>query len=234
MKFDIKVPASLREIKLSQWQKYTDILKKNEGEDKVDFVNMKALEIFCNVNLKQIHDIPLKTFDGILQHLGHLLNEKPKRSNMFTLRGTDNKEVTFGMIPNLDKMSYGEFEDLNAYLFDEKNLHKAMAVLYRPLMWSKGDRYLIHPYKGTDEMAEVMKDTPLDVVFGARVFFYNLAKKLGIYTLDYTLQQLMTQEENHLDNPSEKSGVHTKQFILSQMEMLKRLTELQNFHSTNA
>ena len=229
----ITVPSSLRHIKLSQWQKYAAILDKNKGEESSDFLNLKTLEIFCGMDLKDIHSIPLREFDEVLMYMSDIFKMKTPRENTFWLKGTDGVEVEFGMIPNFDKMSYGEYEDLENYIFDEKNLHKAMAVLYRPVKFKKKDRYLIHDYEGTEFMAEVMKNTPLDIVFGARVFFYSLAKKLGIYTLDYTLQQLTKQQENHSDNPLDKNGEDTKLFIHSQMEMLKELTKLQDFHFTN-
>ena len=229
----ITVPSSLRQIKLSQWQKYAAILDKNKGEESSDFLNLKTLEIFCGMDLKDIHSIPLREFDEVLMHMSDIFKMKTPRENTFWLKGTDGVEVEFGMIPNFDKMSYGEYEDLEDYIFDEKNLHKAMAVLYRPVKFKKKDRYLIHDYEGTEFMAEVMKNTPLDIVFGARVFFYSLAKKLGIYTLDYTLQQLTKQQENQSDKHLDKNGEDTKQFIHSQMEMLKELTKLQDFHYTN-
>ena len=229
----ITVPSSLRHIKLSQWQKYAAILDKNKGEESSDFLNLKTLEIFCGMDLKDIHSIPLREFDEVLMHMSDIFKMKTPRENTFWLKGTDGVEVEFGMIPNFDKMSYGEYEDLENYIFDEKNLHKAMAVLYRPVKFKKKDRYLIHDYEGTEFMAEVMKNTPLDIVFGARVFFYSLAKKLGIYTLDYTLQQLTKQQENQSDKHLDKNGEDTKQFIHSQMEMLKELTKLQDFHFTN-
>ena len=229
----ITVPSSLRHIKLSQWQKYAAILDKNKGEESSDFLNLKTLEIFCGMDLKDIHSIPLREFDEVLMHMSDIFKMKTPRENTFWLKGTDGIEVEFGMIPNFDKMSYGEYEDLENYIFDEKNLHKAMAVLYRPIKFKKKDRYLIHDYEGTEFMAEVMKNTPLDIVFGARVFFYSLAKKLGIYTLDYTLQQLTKQQENQSDKHLDKNGEDTKQFIHSQMEMLKELTKLQDFHFTN-
>ena len=229
----ITVPSSLRHIKLSQWQKYAAILDKNKGEESSDFLNLKTLEIFCGMNLKDIHSIPLREFDEVLMHMSDIFKMKTPRENTFWLKGTDGIEVEFGMIPNFDKMSYGEYEDLENYIFDEKNLHKAMAVLYRPIKFKKKDRYLIHDYEGTEFMAEVMKNTPLDIVFGARVFFYSLAKKLGIYTLDYTLQQLMKSQENQSDKHLDKNGEDTKRFIHSQMEMLKELTKLQDFHFTN-
>ena len=229
----ITVPSSLRHIKLSQWQKYAAILDKNKGEESSDFLNLKTLEIFCGMDLKDIHSIPLREFDEVLMHMSDIFKMKTPRENTFWLKGTDGIEVEFGMIPNFDKMSYGEYEDLENYIFDEKNLHKAMAVLYRPVKFKKKDRYLIHDYEGTEFMAEVMKNTPLDIVFGARVFFYSLAKKLGIYTLDYTLQQLTKQQENQSDKHLDKNGEDTKQFIHSQMEMLKELTKLQDFHFIN-
>jgi len=229
----ITVPSSLRHIKLSQWQKYAAILDKNKGEESSDFLNLKTLEIFCGMDLKDIHSIPLREFDEVLMHMSDIFKMKTPRENTFWLKGTDGIEVEFGMIPNFDKMSYGEYEDLENYIFDEKNLHKAMAVLYRPIKFKKKDRYLIHDYEGTEFMAEVMKNTPLDIVFGARVFFYSLAKKLGIYTLDYTLQQLMKSQENQSDKHLDKNGEDTKLFIHSQMEMLKELTKLQDFHFTN-
>ena len=234
MKFDIRVPSSLRDIKLSQWQKYAKILDKNKDVKDSTFINLKTLEIFCGMSMKDIHCVPLNTFDGILEHISEIFKAKTPRVNTFKLIGTDDVEVEFGMIPNFDKMSYGEYEDLEKYIFDEDNLHKAMAVLYRPLMMKKGDRYLIHPYKGTEDMAEVMKDTPLDAVFGARVFFYSLAKKLGVYTMDYTLQQLLKQKENISDKDLEENGEATKQSIHLHREMLADLMKLHHFHSTPA
>lgn len=234
MEFELKVPSTLRDIKLSQWQKYAKILDKNKDAEDNTFINLKTLEIFCEMTIPQIKSVPLSTFDGVLEHLAEIFKAKTPRVNTFKLIGTDNVEVEFGMIPNFDKMTYGEYEDLEKYIFDEDNLHRAMAVLYRPLMMKKKDRYLIHPYKGTDDLAEVMKDTPLDAVFGARVFFYNLAKKLGVYTMDYTLQQLLKQKENLSEQDLERNGEATKQSIHLHREMLADLMKLQDFHYTNA
>ena len=234
MRFKLEVPPTLRQIKLSEWQKFHDILSRNKGKEDSDFVKLKTLEIFCGVSLKDIHKLPLNTFDAVLSHINSIFSAKTPRVNTFKLKGTDDVEVEFGMIPELDKMTYGEYEDLERYIFDDKQLHRAMAVLYRPISYKKGERYQVHPYKGTDDMAEVMKDTPLDVVFGARVFFWTLARKLGVYTMDSTLNQLLMQKEGQSEKDLEKSGVATKQSILLQKEMLDELKKLPNFHYTGA
>lgn len=229
----IKIPKSLRDIKLSQWQRFMKVYEANKDNKDGNFLNLKMLEIFCEVDLKLAHKLPLNTFDYVLEHISELLASEVTRVNTFKLKGTDGVEVEFGLIPNLDKMSYGEYEDLENYIYEDKSLHRAMAVLYRPIMFKKKDRYLIHEYKGTDEMAEVMKDTPLDVALGAKVFFWTLARKLGSYTLDYTLKELLKKEEHNSENRLAENGEDIKQYISSLMEKLKELERLPNKMYTN-
>jgi len=230
---EFTIPATLRDVRLSQWQRYIDIYDKNKDEDATEFLNKKVLEIFCDIKLSDVDKIGLNVFDETLVHLSSVLNSKPELSQTFKLEGTDGVVVEFGMIPNLDKMSYGEFIDLEKYLFSDKELHKAMAVLYRPIKFKSKDKYLIHEYKGTSYMADVMKDTPLDVAISARVFFYRLATKLGNYTMAYTLKQLQEKNQNKQDKDSVKNGETIKQYLLSLEKMLEESEKLQNFQYIN-
>jgi hypothetical protein len=230
---EFTIPATLRDVRLSQWQRYIDVYDKNKDEDATGFLNKKVLEIFCDIKLSDVDKIGLNVFDDTLGHLSSVLNSKPELSQTFKLEGTDGVVVEFGMIPNLDKMSYGEFIDLEKYLFSDKDLHKAMAVLYRPIKFKSKDKYLIHDYKGTSYMADVMKDTPLDVAISARVFFYRLATKLGNYTMAYTLKQLQEKNQNKQDKDSVKNGETIKQYLLSLEKMLEESEKLQNFQYIN-
>ena len=230
---EFTIPATLRDVRLSQWQRYIDVYDKNKDEDATEFLNKKVLEIFCDIKLSDVDKIGLNVFDDTLVHLSSVLNSKPELSQTFKLEGTDGVVVEFGMIPNLDKMSYGEFIDLEKYLFSDKDLHKAIAVLYRPIKFKSKDKYLIHEYKGTSYMADVMKDTPLDVAISARVFFYRLATKLGNYTMAYTLKQLQEKNQNKQDKDSVKNGETIKQYLLSLEKMLEESEKLQNFQYIN-
>ena len=230
---EFNLPASLRDVKLSQWQRYIDVFDKNKGDEATEFLNKKVLEIFCDIKLTEINQLGLNVFEDTLAHLSAILNSKPELSQTFKLEGTDGVIVEFGMIPNLDKMSYGEFIDLEKYLFSDKDLHKAMAVLYRPIKIKKKDRYLIHDYKGTSYMSDVMKDTPLDVAISARVFFYRLATKLGNYTMAYTLKELQEKNQTKQDKDSVKNGEIIKQYLLSLEKMLEESERLQSFQFTN-
>ena len=150
------------------------------------------------------------------------------------MKGSDDVEVEFGLIPNLDKMTYGEWEDLENYIWDNKNMHRAMAVLYRPLVYNIGDKYKIHEYRGTDFYAEVMREMPIDIALGAKVFFYRLATKLGVYTMDSTLKQFQKEREANSQELSEKNGKVIKEYMNSHKEMLVGLEKLQNFQFINA
>ena len=51
--------------------------------------------------------------------------------------------VEFGFVPKLDELSFGEFIDLDKYLQDWDSMHKAMAVLFRPVSMMIPDYALI-------------------------------------------------------------------------------------------
>lgn len=230
--FKLSIPSTLRDIKLKDWQRFQDIYSKNKGEDGVGFINLKMIQIFCDVELNKIKNIPLNSFDEILAHLNALFLQKTDRVNSFKLIGTDDVEVEFGLMPNLDEMTYGEFTDLESYIYDIKTAHKAMAVLYRPIQFKKKDSYHIQRYKGSEHLSDIMKDAPLDVYLGVQVFFSRLARKLGIYTMDSTLQQLAMNVEEELENHLGKNGEDIKQSINSHRETLQGLMKLQKLMFT--
>ncbi len=58
---EFTIPANLRGIKLSQWQKYINVYDKNkDDENATEFLNKKVLEIFCNIKLSEVDKIGLK------------------------------------------------------------------------------------------------------------------------------------------------------------------------------
>jgi hypothetical protein len=232
--FELNVPKNLRGIKIREWVKFIDIYEKNKDNESSEFLNKKMIEIFCGVNLKELYKIPVSSFDGVVNHLYRVLNTESELTNTFKMVGTDGVEVEFGLIPNLDKMSYGEWEDLENYIWDNKNIHRAMAVLYRPLIYQIGGKYRVHEYQGTDEYAEMMRDMPIDIALAARVFFYRLVKKLGDYTMDSILKQYQKEKETNSQEDLAKSGELIKQYLNSRKEMSEELMKLQHYQFINA
>ena len=59
-----------------------------------------------------------------------------------------------GFIPKLDDISLGEYIDIETNISDWQKMHKAMAVLYRPVNFKLGNKYGIAPYEVKEEVQE--------------------------------------------------------------------------------
>jgi len=233
IELELKVPQKLKAIKLRQYQQYLKVQKENEDvEDNGNFLNSKCIQIFCGLTLKESYNLPVKMFDGVLSQIGKCFEEPTPLIKEFSMTGSNGVEVSFGMIPALDEMTFGEYVDLESFISDWSNMHKAMAVLYRHITFNKNEKYLIEDYDGSDKYWEVMKDAPVNVALGAMVFFYRLGKKLSKYTMDY-LQHQQTLQDSKSDKDLEKSGDGINQFMLLLEERYQELMKLQRFHYTN-
>ena len=203
---------------------------KEDLEDN-EFMNLKVLEIFCGVTMKQAYNLPLSEFSFIINHIVDVFKEDTPLQRDFTLTDPKGDSVTFGFIPNLDEITLGEFVDLDNYIGDWEQMHKAMAVLYRPITFRKGDLYLIEDYEGTDKYAGIMKDSPVNVALGAVVFFYRLGNVLSDYLMDSLTNQMM--EDQELKDHLETSGDGTNQYMQSLKEISQNLKKLRNSRLPN-
>jgi len=220
MKVEITIPTDLGEVTLKQYQKF---LKIAEGNEDSEFLHHKMIEIFCNTNLKIVPQIKYKDILDITNVLTGMFNQEHKFVKTFKLGG-----VEFGFIPNLEDITSGEYMDLDNYINDLKDFHKAMAVMYRPINSKLLGKYTIEPYLGSDVYSELMKNTPLNVVLGARVFFYRLGNEL----LKSTLTYLESNKEamnilNNRNSGKGGDGIHHSMLLLK--GMLEDLTKLPSF-----
>lgn len=234
IELELKVPQRLKAIKLKQYQEYLKIQKENEdAEDAANFLNSKCIQIFCGLTLKESYNLPVKIFDGVLKQIGRCFEEETPLIKEFSMTGSNGVEVSFGMIPSLDEMTFGEYVDLENFMSDWDNMHKAMAVLYRPITFNKNGKYLIEDYDGSDKYWEVMKDAPVNVALGAMVFFYRLGKKLSKYTMDYLHHQQNQNQPLMQEKDLQRNGDGINQFTLSLEKTYQELIKSQRFHYTS-
>ncbi len=217
--FQLKVPATQSDIQLHKYQKYAKIVQDAEGELAEDFIRAKILEIFCGITLKQAYELPLKELDGVVTHILGLMAEKTELQRRFTMTDPSGKTVEFGFMPNMDEMSLGEYIDLEKYISNWEDMHKALAVMYRPIIVGKGNFYEIEPYKGSDKYADIMKDAPVTVALGAMVFFYHLGKELLRVTNHFLQQEALEGLKSELNSLSQLNGDGINQYMHSQEEM---------------
>lgn len=119
-------------------------------------------------------EVEASKINEILDELNNFMSKQYDLVHRFEYNGKE-----WGFIPNLSKMTTGEFIDLDNYLNEnDKQLHKICAILYRPITKSFDKYYLIEKYEGTDKYCEELKGVDATIILGAMVFFYNLSKSL--------------------------------------------------------
>lgn len=236
--YNLSVPTSLDTITLEQYQKYVKVITENKDAMDDEFIKLKVLEIFCGLSMKEAYELAATDVDDIVNLVLTAINEESPLQRRFSLTDPKGKTVEFGFVPNLEKISLGEFIDAEAYVGDWEKMHRALAVLYRPITGSKGEFYEIEPYETSEKYAEVMKDAPASVAIGAMLFFYHLGKTLSLVTLRSLVDQerkKMNSEDQHQDQmPSSKSGDGINLSTLSLEEMSSELARLQEEVYTSA
>jgi hypothetical protein len=215
MEIEIIVPEGLHEITLDQYQRFVSL----QSDDEM-FVAQKAIEIFCNVPLIVVNNMPYKEVARISKRLFSYFDEKHKLQMRLKLQGKD-----FGFIPNLEDMTFGEYVDLDTTVTDWATMHNAMAVLYRPIVSEAKDLYRIEQYESSHRYSDTMKKIPMSTVFGALVFFWSLGAELSIamiQSLEETEQSKTTAQEQ----TSLESGDGTLASMRSLKETLQSLKAL--------
>jgi hypothetical protein len=225
-KFVLEVPSNIEDIRLEQYQKWLNISKDldKENDESNEFMQIKLIEIFCDASYDQIRRLPAAVYEFAVEQILKVLNESTPLVKNFSMVGSDEVEIEFGMIPNLDAMTSGEYIDLDTLITDWGNMHKAMAVLYRPVLKKKKELYDIEEYSTYEKYEEVMKHAPLNVALGALLFFYRLGIKLSRHILNSSVEELTQEERTQVEkNLLEKSGVGINQYMQSLEEIYLNL-----------
>ena len=205
MKLSITIPSSLNEITLRQYQEF---LKIQENADNEKLLQAKIIEIFCQMELKNVMLLKASDCEIIVEKITKIFDNKPELVTTFKLNNT-----TYGFIPQLDEISLGEYIDLDTYIGDWENMEKAMNVLYRPIVLKVKDKYTIDEYKiGTDDL---LLDMPMSAVLSSIFFLWNLGLDLSKAMMNY-LDQKEYQALMH-NLTSMPNMVGTNQF----MDLLK-------------
>ena len=212
MKARLNIPNKLSEITLRKYQKF---VKLNVEDVDERFLQVKMIEIFCEVSHQNVLKIKFSDADRVTAILGDMFTQKPDLVTKFKLNG-----IEYGFIPELDEISFGEYIDLDTYLGDWENIHTAMNVLYRPINSKKGERYTIDEYDVS--IKDNLLDMPLDAVISSVFFFYHLGKDLSVVMDRFLKEELIKAPQVQVQD-SLLNGDGIKQFSHSLKEILEDL-----------
>ena len=115
MQIEVSIPSTLKEVKLKDYQDF--LLIENPSNDDL-------LKCILNINTKQLGKIKDKDVDYLINHINKLFKQEHKYIPTFNLNG-----VTYGFIPNLDEITYGENKDVTSYINEWGNMHKAICII---------------------------------------------------------------------------------------------------------
>ena len=176
MNINIEIPTKLSDITLGQYKRFLNIQKQTEESH---FLNAKAIEIFCDVELKNVMRLKMADFDKITNRINSLFEQKPKLVQRFKI-----DSVEYGFHPQLDELTLGEYIDVDTYIADWENMEKTMNVLYRPIENKLKDRYSIKEYNV--DTSDNLLAMPMDAVLSSIFFLWNLGIDLSKTILNYS------------------------------------------------
>jgi hypothetical protein len=217
----INIPENLNEITIRQ---FFDFVKCTEQSNDDAYLRLAMISIFCDVSVEDIKkNLSIKEFTEISNHLTEVIKQEPTHIERFTMNG-----IEFGFIPNLEKITAGEYIELDELFKQKDSYAQQMSVMYRPIKEKYKDLYRIEPFEDKDKYSDIMEFAPVSAYFGAKVFFCNLLSEL-LKTIQ-TCLVLQTEETRILEEVLVNNGVGINQFIQLLEETLLNLKEQQ--HST--
>ena len=190
-----KIVDSWSDVTLEKWQQLVLGKKKSKTEEAKETI--KALS---TLPVKLVEEMALSDVATIFERLSKL-QIKGKLKKVFEI-----DEVEYGFLPDLDEITLGEWADIEQYIKDglEKNMHKIMAVLFRPVTNKEGKMYSVQAYKDGKQRAEKFRKKMNAVqVQQSLVFFWTFGKELSTI-LPLYLTELMTKIQAEMN--FKKSG----------------------------
>ena len=177
---EIQLPEDISDITLEQSQKYLAIIKR-EDLSVIDKTR-RIIILFTGLKRRDIDLVNIDDYDSIVTQINVALDLDVAFEHRFTLNG-----VEYGFVPKLDEITAGEYIDLASLGTSATNLHKVMAILFRPVILSDAfGNYEIETYTANNEYADIMKQAPMNIVNGMLVFFCLLSSELQLHILKYT------------------------------------------------
>tara|TARA_R100000734_G_scaffold19084_1_gene17941 strand:+ start:83 stop:664 length:582 start_codon:yes stop_codon:yes gene_type:complete len=184
------VPTDWKDITIAEYQRYLQ-LAKTRRKTKDD----EIIAMFCKVDKELIKKVKLKDKKVLVDKINKFVNSKNEKELEKKIKF---KGKQYGFIPNLSKITTGEFVDIEEYGKDiNANLHRIMSVLYREIDRQVGKFYSVKPYDPDELEIDKFKDLPMSTTLSAIDFFFRLGKDLLEDLNNYSRVVMKKKEIKH-------------------------------------
>ena len=220
----VKTPDSWSDVSISQFQ-----------EMSVTNNPIEVAAILCNEDgeeLKKLDVASMARIEASLDWTAILPNE----ANFKPILEVNGEK--FGFINRLTDLTVGQWVDLEFYTQDTvKNMHKIMAILYRPLIVAFTDtERVVEDYDsatGAIRAESFLDGVSVGDVYGALVFFSTIVKESTVTMQEYlenlnplSMMQMMklsrSERLDYLRRRYRKSGHGMDIYTNSQREILRK------------
>lgn len=181
-KVKLKVPKKLHDITL---EKVQSVLLLDQSKEMSDFARkVHAVAILCEASPLEVGIITPESLDTIYESLFAMINgtysDEPLKQKV-TYLGRE-----YGFIEDVRDMETGAFVDIDQMTSQDQyaeNLHKIMAILYRPIEAELRGRYRLRSYVREDPSERLerqhifLKHMTLEEVRGATGFFLLVTQR---------------------------------------------------------
>lgn len=179
-KTEIKLPKSWSEVKVKTWRELNGIQSDSEMS-----VLIQRLSILADVDQEQIRRLSIPEFNKLVTEASFMSEElKPEPVLRFDIAGK-----RYGMIPDLNFITTGEFIDVEQFKKDPiANIHYLAALIYRPIIWEEDDDWKIAPHTSTgfQRRADLfLNELPITTIYGAVLFFSASGIQFTEIIVDY-------------------------------------------------
>jgi len=206
---EITIPTSWSEIELKTFRAYTMYKSKNKEVSALE-EKMFCVELFCNLTAEEVRSLNIQDLNNVYGDLIKILEDKNaniKFEQTFKFKGKE-----YGFIPNLSKLSTGEWVDYEELMKQGgywENAHKIMSILFRPITKKRGKKYSIEEYNDEhiNQHSDDFLSLTMDKVIGAQSFFFRLGIDLLETLRTYTLKE---KEKRSIKKGLEKSKLITQ------------------------
>ena len=172
----IQLPESIADITLNQYQQFLKLQDKAETLTEQGMAE-RVISLFTGIKKQDVKKLVISDYESIMNQITEACSTTSKFQQRFELNG-----VEYGMIPNLNDISQGEYIDLTTLGSDMDEMHKVMAILFRPVVKEDAfGNYSIEAYGDITERSNDMLNCPMHIVNGSLVFFLTLLKDLKSY-----------------------------------------------------
>ena len=132
----------------------------------------KVLAMFTGIPLKEMKKLPLPEIKRVDEIIGALMNREIDESLAIHIT---HKNKEYALETDFSKLNWGAWIDLDVYSQNPtENIHRLLAILYRPIKEKKKNLYILEPYDSEDveERASEFLTLPISIWFGCATFFF--------------------------------------------------------------